>query len=126
MWEMFKKFNYQLNHNPVGSIWGITLAMLLCCLFVLSVEGGGLVSKKDMILLFLSYTSISNFIYATYILVRIDNKPKKLCKHDWEFIDKNEGTTVIGCAVDIDMVYTYQCKSCLEVRKSYHLWEGIT
>jgi len=26
---MFKKFNHNLNHNPVGAIFGISLSMLL-------------------------------------------------------------------------------------------------
>lgn len=95
-------------------------------LFIWSIDSEGVMPKKEAITIILGYATIFNFVVSTYILIKSAcTKEIKLCKHDWEYIDKNEVTTVIGCAVDIDMVYTYQCKSCLKVRKSYSLWEGV-
>lgn len=67
---MFKKFNYQLNHSPVGVIWGISFSMLLGCLFIWSINGTFLMPKDEVIKIILGYGMIANLIVATYILFK--------------------------------------------------------
>lgn len=45
-------------------------------------------------------------------------KPKKLCKHDWEYIDKEQKIGNAGGLIDIYYLKTYQCKYCLKVKKT--------
>jgi len=56
---------------------------------------------------------------------RKQKQSKKLCKHNWEYIDKEERMYDTGCMVDINTLYIYQCEHCLEVKKSYWLLEGV-
>lgn len=66
---MFKKFNYNLNHSPVGGIWGLSLAIVLVIGFIMVLPEGGIVSKDELIFTLLSMGLIMNFISATYILL---------------------------------------------------------
>ena len=72
---MLKKFNYNLNHSLVGTIWGISLSIMLACLFELSINLEGIVPKSELALVLLSVAIISNFIIATCILIKGDVKP---------------------------------------------------
>ena len=68
--EMFKKFNYNLNHSLVGTIWGISLSIMLACLFELSINLEGIIPKSELVVVLLSVSIISNFSIATYILIK--------------------------------------------------------
>lgn len=72
---MFKKFNYNLNHNPVGAIWGISLVMSICSLFVLTIFGQTFIDKSQLIIILLGYGTIFNLGVATYILIKGDIQP---------------------------------------------------
>jgi len=65
---MFKKFNYNLNHSPVGAIWGFSLVAFICCLFVYLIKVEGVMDKNEMIMATLWCVTIANFITSTYIL----------------------------------------------------------
>jgi len=65
---MFKKFNYNFNHSPVGAIWGFSLVAFICCLFVYLIKAEGIIPKNEMIMTILWFVTIANFITSTYIL----------------------------------------------------------
>ena len=67
---MFKKFNYNLNHSLVGSMWGISLSIILTIGFALLLPEEGIVPMNQMITIFLSMGMLINFIVATYILFK--------------------------------------------------------
>jgi len=72
---MFKKFNYNLNHSLVGTIWGISLSIMLACLFELSINLESIIPKSELVVVLLSVAIISNFSIATYILFKSDIVP---------------------------------------------------
>ena len=49
-------------------------------------------------------------------------KPKKLCKHDWEFIDKEKKYHYNGFEEETYYLYIYQCPLCLKVKKDIRYW----
>jgi len=65
---MFKRFNYNLNHSPVGAIWGFSLVAIVCCLFVYLIKAEGIMDKSELIMTTLWLVTIANFITSTYIL----------------------------------------------------------
>lgn len=65
---MFKKFNYNLNHSPVGAIWGFSLVAIVCCLFVNFINVEGIMDKSELIITILGYITVMNLIVTTYIL----------------------------------------------------------
>jgi len=65
---MFKKFNHNFNHSPVGAIWGFSLVAFICCLFVYLIKVEGVMDKNEMIMATLWCVTIANFITSTYIL----------------------------------------------------------
>lgn len=65
---MFKKFNHNFNHSPVGAIWGFSLVAFICCLFVWLIKAEGIIPKNEMIMTILWFVTIANFITSTYIL----------------------------------------------------------
>jgi len=67
---MFKKFNNNLNHSLVGTIWGISFSIMLACLFELSINVEGIIPKSELVVVLLSVAIISNFCIATYILFK--------------------------------------------------------
>jgi len=67
---MFKKFNYNLNHSPVGGIWGLSLAIMFAIAFIMILPEGSIISNSELIITLLSMGLIMNFINATYILFR--------------------------------------------------------
>lgn len=66
---MFKKFNYNLNHSPIGSIWGISLAVFVIIGFALILPDESIIPTSQLITIFLGIGLIMNFINATYILL---------------------------------------------------------
>jgi len=68
--EMFKKFNHNLNHNPVGVIFGISLSMLLGCLFNLAIPQEGIIPKIELTIILLSFSTIFNLVVSTYIIIK--------------------------------------------------------
>jgi len=72
--EMFKKFNHNLNHNPVGVIFGISLSMLLGCLFNLAIPQEGIIPKTELTIILLGFAMVFNLVVSTYILIKGDIK----------------------------------------------------
>ena len=48
-------------------------------------------------------------------------KRKKLCKHDYEYIDKEQVTSSAMGMIDMYYLDIYQCKHCLKVKKLMHI-----
>jgi len=67
---MFKKFNYNLNHNPVGVIFGISLSMLSGCLFNLAIQQEGIIPKTELTIILLGFATVFNLMVSTYILIK--------------------------------------------------------
>lgn len=65
---MFKKFNYALNHSPVGSIWGISLAIMGTIGFILILPNEGIIPEYQIVIALLGMGMLFNFGIATYIL----------------------------------------------------------
>jgi len=65
---MFKKFNYNLNHNPVGTIWGISLSIILVIGIALILPGEPIIPLNEIIIALLSIGMFVNFVTATAIL----------------------------------------------------------
>jgi len=65
---LFKKFNYNLNHSPIGAIWGFSLVAIVCCLFVNVINVQGIMDKSELIITILGYITVMNLIVTTYIL----------------------------------------------------------
>jgi len=67
---MFKKFNHNLNHNPVGTIWGVSLVMLLGCLINFAIPQEGIIPKTESTIIFLSFATVFNLVISTCILIK--------------------------------------------------------
>ena len=67
---MFKKFNNNLNHSPVGAIFGMSLSMLLGCLFNLAMPQEGIIPKTELTIIILGFATVFNLVISTCILIK--------------------------------------------------------
>lgn len=66
---MLKEFNKNLN-SLVGTMWGISLSMLLGSLFNSAIKGESFIPKTEFTIILLSFATIFNLIISTYILIK--------------------------------------------------------